>query len=126
MTKLTTWAVLMGLMVTGAFALSVSVGQIPVPGIDTQGALNEQMAGVVGGKVKLNDKKGTFSAKLKGMAPNESGAKAKHMIPFNEVVMGYSASGDATATYKKPKKKAPNVSDVSVKAKGMISPPEVF
>ncbi|MEZ6057984.1 MAG: hypothetical protein R3C01_14895 [Planctomycetaceae bacterium] len=122
MKKFVVAAMMMGLMVTGAFALTVSVSDISVPGIDAEGALDQENTGTVAGKVKVNEKNGTFSASLKGTAPNASGAKASQTVPFSETVEGFTASGDATGKYSKPSKKTPDQSKVSVKAKGMLSP----
>lgn len=118
--KLVAAAMGLCLMVGGAFALTTPLTDIEIPGVDAMGGLDDVNTGLASGKAKVNESKGTFSAKLKGTAPNASESKAKFEYSFSEQAMGYTAVGDAKAKYSKPKSKLEGDSKASVKAKGTL------
>lgn len=124
MKKFVAVALGLSLMVGGAFAkLTVEVMGVGVPGVNSEGGPDTDNPGLVGGKVKVNENTGAFSAKLKGTAPNDSGKKAKLTVPYMvevETPFGPAvAAGDADAKYSKPKSKLEGDSAVKVKAKGI-------
>lgn len=114
----------LGLMVGSAWAINVEVSEVPIPGVNAEGLADEVNLGSAGGKVKINPVTGVFTTTLKGTAPNASGAKASFDFAFEVEVEGATAVGDAGAKYSKPKKKTPDSSKATVKAKGIVILPE--
>lgn len=113
-------AVAMCLVIGTAMAINVPLENIEIFGVTEQGGPDDINTGQASGKAKVNEKKGTFSAKLKGVAPNASGEKAKFDVSFEQQIAMSQAIGDAIAKYSKPKSKLDGDSKASVKAKGTV------
>ena len=107
----------LGLVVGTALALDIEV-EVVIPGVTAAGTADSVNTGTAIAKVKADLDAGTFTAKLKGSAPNASSKKAKLEAPFSQTLMGLTATGTGEAKYKKPKNGS---SDVTGKASGTLA-----